>query len=39
MPEMQKQKGETAGYFFSNDYVQQVLTSHGVFSSSGILDV
>lgn len=27
---MQEQKGETADYFFSNDYIQQELTSHGV---------
>jgi len=39
MPEMQKQKGKTAGYFFSNDYFQQVLTPHGVFSSTCIADV
>jgi hypothetical protein len=27
---MQKQKGETAGYFFSNDYIQQELTHRGI---------
>jgi len=26
MPEMQKQKGETTDYFFSDDYFQQKLT-------------
>jgi hypothetical protein len=26
MSEMQKPKGETADYFFSNDYLQQKLT-------------
>jgi hypothetical protein len=30
MPEMQKQKGETADYFFSDDNFQQVLTLRSV---------
>jgi hypothetical protein len=34
MPEMQKQKGETADYFFSNDYFQQVLAPCGISAQS-----
>jgi hypothetical protein len=29
MPEVQEQKGETADYFFSDDYLQQELTPCG----------